>query len=99
MPSCLTLRASTSATTGSSSLKYLVLDTAAAPATDLTQCAMVGFTGQEYGASVMLANASAGKVVDFPLAGEYFAWSFVSTIVLWSVAYGAGQLIELIRRS
>jgi hypothetical protein len=98
MPVCLYLKKPVTSSSGPPN-ELLVKNNTAVVVTDLTQCELVGFTGQEYGASVMLANASAGKAVDFPLAGEYFAWSFVSTIVLWSVAYGAGQLIELIRKS
>lgn len=98
MPICLVLKKPLSANGGPATDLHVLQDTAVAQPSDLTQCALVGFTGQEYGASVMLANASAGKAVNFPLAGEYFGWAFGSTLTLWAVAYGAGRLIDLIKK-
>lgn len=79
--------------------------------TDLTLCDVVLFTGKEWQASAMLANSampvqsgSGGQAGDVPAvdpatAGAYFGLAFASTITLWAVAHGAGQLIKFVRRS
>jgi hypothetical protein len=36
---------------------------------------------------------------DAATAGEYFGFAFASTVALWALAYGAGQVIKLIRNS
>jgi hypothetical protein len=36
---------------------------------------------------------------DAVAAGEFFGFSFASTILLWSLAYGAGQIVKLIKKS
>lgn len=57
-------------------------------------------------APAYLLNTSQGDAWDLAsqpfsaaTAGEYFGFAFAATVGLWALAYGAGQVIKLVRTS
>lgn len=100
MPVCLQLAKPVGAAGGPQTQLHVVQDTTIAQPADLSGCTLIGITGSEYGAALMMSNPPASKgTFDPAVAGEYFGMSFAATIVLWSVAYGAGRVVHLIKNS
>lgn len=99
MPICLQFVKPVGAAGGPQTQLHVVNDTTIAQPADLSQCAMIGITGPEYGAALMMANPpSSVGTFDPSLAGSYFGLAFASTVGLWAAAYGCGQLVKFIKK-
>jgi hypothetical protein len=109
---CLLLQKSGGTAVGPSTTYIVVRTLATQDVTDYASCELVGTSGAEWArmqstmATVEAApwkSASTGAGVpadvDPLLLGQFFGFAFASTVTLWAVAYGAGQVISFIRRA
>jgi hypothetical protein len=67
--------------------------------TDFSTCEFVVLSGQDYANTYQIYKQVMSEPFSPAQAGEYFGFAFATTIMIWSLAYGAGRLVDLIKNS
>jgi hypothetical protein len=73
--------------------------TSSVPRTSFADCEYVVLTGGDYVSTYQTYASVMAEPFDAATAGQYFGFAFAMTVSIWALAYGAGEVIDFLRRS